>query len=85
MYDFAIVGTSPIAFVRVKYLTRILASLEKIEAEFRHEVLLLRSIAQNAAISCELWLCSKHGTWRFFRVTADGIAEIGPNGMAVAV
>jgi hypothetical protein len=83
MYDFTIVGTNPIAFVRVKYLTRIFASFENIEAEFRHDVLLLRLIAQTTAVSCELWLRSKHGTWRFFRVTGNGITELGHNGMAV--
>ena len=80
MYDFTITCTSPVAFVRVKYTPRILASADEIAAEYRHEVRLLRSITQEAAISRELWLRSKHGTWRFLRVTADGIAELGRDG-----
>jgi hypothetical protein len=35
---------------------------------------------QATAISRELWLRSRHGTWRFFRVTADGLVEIGRDG-----
>jgi hypothetical protein len=31
-------------------------------------------VVQDAAISRELWLRSKHGTWRLFRLTVDGLA-----------
>jgi hypothetical protein len=80
LYDFTIVGTSPVAFIRVKYFPRILALLDEIAAEFRHEIHLLRSITRGAAVSLELWLRSRHGTWRFFRVAADGIVELGRDG-----
>ena len=79
-YDLAITGTSPVAFVRIQYIPRILSSPEDIAAEFRSAVRILRSVTQEVVISCELWLRSKHGTWRFFRVTPDGIIELGRDG-----
>ena len=36
----------------------------------------LRVIARDAAITAELWLRSKHGTWRFFLVTPSTLVEI---------
>jgi hypothetical protein len=32
------------------------------------------------ATAAELWLRSKHGTWRFFLVTPDSLAGIDRNG-----
>jgi hypothetical protein len=34
----------------------------------------------DATISRELWLRSKHGTWWFFRVMAEGLVELGRDG-----
>jgi hypothetical protein len=36
----------------------------------------LRIIARDKAITAELWLRSKHGTWRFFLVMPDSLVEI---------
>ncbi len=48
--------------------------------EFREAILQLKAVTRDTAISLELWLRSKHGTWWFFRVTADGIAGPGRDG-----
>ncbi len=40
----------------------------------------LRIIARDAAITAELWLRSKHGTWRFFLVTPNSLVEIDRDG-----
>jgi hypothetical protein len=80
LYDFTILGVAPIAFVRVKYAARIRAALPEIVACFQEEISLIRLITHDAAISRELWLCSKHGTLRFFRVTNDGLIELGRDG-----
>lgn len=80
LYDFEIVSAIPIAFVRVKRAERILATLLEIAREFHDAIVRLRLVASSAAISRELWLCSKHGTWRFFRVVGDGIIELGRDG-----
>jgi hypothetical protein len=64
------------AFVRVRFTPRILATPADIAYFFREEVLRLRAIMRDVPLTRELWLRSKHGTWRFFRVTAEGIVEI---------
>ena len=80
LYDFVIVSAVPVVFVRVKYTGRILAPLMEIMAEYREEILRLQSISQDTAISRELWLCSKHGTLRFFRITPSGLVGLGRDG-----
>jgi len=82
-YDFTITGTLPIAFIVVRYGPRILAALRDLEREFRNAILQLRSIASDGSVSCELWLRSKYGTWRFFRVVGEGIVEIGRDGKMI--
>jgi hypothetical protein len=86
LYDFTISGTKrkPVAFVSVKYTERIRATLEDISRDCDDRIRQLRSIARDATVSCELWLHSRYGTWRFFQVTLDGIVEIGRDGKALA-
>ena len=36
----------------------------------------LRTMPESAVSSRELWTLSPHGTWQFFRITADAITEI---------
>ena len=75
-YHFTIDATTTGAFVRVRFTPRILAEAADIAFVFREEIVRLRAIMRDVALTRELWLRSKHGTWRFFRVTADGIVEI---------
>lgn len=83
-YHFTIDATTTGAFVRVRFTPRILASPADIAAEFREELVRLRSIMRDVTISRELWLRSKHGTWRFFRVTAEGVVEIDRSGQEIS-
>ena len=48
--------------------------------DFKEEITRLRIIARDAAITAELWLRSKHGTWRFFLVTPNSLVEIDRKG-----
>ena len=84
LYDFTITGTKPLAFVSVKYTEHILMLLAEIARECDEKIRRLRSVAQDTAVSCELWLHSRYGTWRFFRVTADALVEIGRDGKALS-
>jgi len=86
LYDFMISGTKPkpVAFVSVKYTERIRATLEDISRDCDDRIRQLRSIARDATVSCELWLHSRYGTWRFFRVTADALVELGNDGGPLA-
>jgi hypothetical protein len=80
LFDFIIANVKPVAFVRVKYTEHILMMAADVAAECGDEIRCLRSITQDAAISCELWLRSRYGTWRFFRVTADAVVELERDG-----
>jgi len=80
LFHFTINALGIVAFVRVRYTEQILLTIPEIVAEFHSDISRLRAIVQATAISRELWLRSRHGTWRFFRVTADGLVEIGRDG-----
>ncbi len=81
-YDFTITATEPVAFVLVKFAGRILSPLPEIMVTFHDEILRLSLITNNATISRELWLRSKHGTWRFFRITGNGLIELDRTGQS---
>jgi hypothetical protein len=83
-YDFTITGTLPVSFILVRFAPRILAALQDLEVEFRRAIHELSAIAADGSVSRELWLRSKHGTWRFFRIIGNGIVEIGRDGRLVA-
>jgi len=78
--DFMIRTPTQLIFVRVKRFLKILSAPETIESELRDRVLLLRSFPVSDAIVSELWVYSKHLTFRFFRVTGTGIIEIENEG-----
>ena len=84
IYDISIISRLPIAFIRVMFAARIFGAVSEITDDFRDEIKQLRIIARDAAVSAELWLRSKHGTWRFFLVTAFGLTEIDRDGKPLA-
>jgi len=62
------------------FAPEILATTRQLADDFKEEIAQLRIIARDAAITPELWLRSKHGTWRFFLVTPDSLVEIDREG-----
>jgi hypothetical protein len=80
IFDISIISKIPVAFVRVMFAPQILGTIAEMSEEFRDEIAQLRIVARDAAITAELWLRSKHGTWRFFLVTATGLVEIDRDG-----
>ncbi|MFA4826333.1 MAG: hypothetical protein WC593_14370 [Methanoregula sp.] len=40
----------------------------------------LRTLPESAASARELWTLSPHGTWQFFRITAEAVAEVRRDG-----
>jgi hypothetical protein len=62
------------------FAPQIMAAITEIAEDFRDEITKLRIIARDACITAELWLRSRHGTWRFFLVTATGLIEIDRDG-----
>ncbi|WP_292370655.1 hypothetical protein [Methanoregula sp. UBA64] len=80
LYDFTIVSALPLAFVRVTSCSRIHAPAAELANEFRDELFGLGRIPVHTDISRELWLRSRHGTWRFLRLTPDSLVELGQDG-----
>jgi hypothetical protein len=52
-----------------------------IEAENRVRIARLRSVPASAHVLRELWIYSKYGSLRFFRVEDTWLLEIGPDGL----
>lgn len=84
LYDLTIVSTIPLAFVRVTYCAQIFAPVAELSGMFHNDLERLRRIAAHRIISRELWLRSRHGRWRFFRLTEDMLVELGPCGELLA-
>ena len=80
VFDIAIVSKVPVTFARVMFAPEILATTRQLADDFKEEIAQLRIIARDAAITAELWLRSKHGTWRFFLVMPDSLVEIDREG-----
>ena len=83
VFDIAIISKIPVTFTRVMFAPEILATIQQLAQDFKEEIVQLRIIARDKAITAELWLRSKHGTWRFFLVTPDSLVEIDREGKPV--
>jgi len=80
LYDFAIVPAGSVAFVRVKYAPRVLCPNTDLAGEYCTDIARLAMLPVDTAVSRELWLRSKHGTWRFFRVAGESLVELTREG-----
>jgi hypothetical protein len=80
IFDIAIVSKVPVTFARIMFAPAILAGMPELTDYFKKEITGLRPIARDAAITAELWIRSKHGTWRFFLVTPNSLVEIDRQG-----
>lgn len=80
IFDITIISKIPVTFARVMFAPAILASVQELADDFKSEIGQLRIVARDAAITAEIWLRSKHGTWRFFLVTPNTLVEIDREG-----
>lgn len=78
--DFFIRVVTCVIFVRVVRFERITAPVREIEHERRGTLAELRLFPLSHQIQLELWLYSRHGTYRFFRLTDAGLKEIRQDG-----
>lgn len=74
--DFTIVGNGILAMVRLMMILRLHATIAEITIEYAAAVHGLCTIPFGGPLSRELWLYTRHGTLRFFRVTEAGLVEI---------
>ena len=80
IFDIAIISKIPVTFTRVMFAPEILATPRQLADDFNEEIAQLRIIARDKAITTELWLRSRNGTWRFFLVTPYALVEIDRGG-----
>jgi hypothetical protein len=81
--DLVIRTVALVFFVRVVRFDNILASSGEIEYAFRGIIQELRLFPASQQIQAELWVYSKNGTYRFFRLTENGLEEIRQDGEPV--
>jgi hypothetical protein len=79
--DLLITGNGLFVLVRVQLARRIRAGIGEIETEFADAIAGLRLVPRTGPVSCELWLYSRHGTLRHFRIEDARIVEIDCYGM----
>lgn len=77
---FMIRGAGRIIFVRIKRADRLHCTVPELAADYDALIAGLRMLPGAGPVTRELWLYSKKGVWRYFRVTDSGIEETGPDG-----
>jgi hypothetical protein len=78
--DFMILGNGNLVVVRVRKARCIRGTREEIEKEFREPIKGLMYFPSSGLIFKELWIYSRYGIWRFFRIEDTGIVEICQDG-----
>jgi hypothetical protein len=78
--SFVIYIVGLVAHVRIRRVERIRVTVDWLEREAEEDLAALRFIVSSPEISRELWIYTPKGTFRFFRVLADSIAELDRNG-----
>jgi len=73
--DFQVLNNREVVFVRVKRSRCLHCSVAEMEALYRESILRLRAIPLSPSVRRELWVCSRYGRWRFFRIMENGIEE----------
>ncbi len=83
--NFAIFGTDLVALIGIRRTRRIWLAPAEICREFRETIARLKAAVLTSTVMRELWLCSYHGTWRFFRIMGGDLAELDRFGRPVDV
>jgi len=78
--DFFIRTITHVIFVRLIRIEKIIAPASEIEHEHREIISELRLFPQSLQIKRELWVYNKYGTYRFFRLTDEGLEESQQSG-----
>jgi hypothetical protein len=81
--DLLIRTAAYVVFVKTRRTEKITATIAEIEHAYHGLIAELRLLPVSAQILLELWIYSKHGTYRFFRISEAGLAEVDRDGMPV--
>lgn len=80
--DFTITSNGIFALVRIVAGTRLHANIAEISWKYSGAITGLCTIPFGGPVSRELWLYSRYGTMRFFRVLETGLVEIDCHGFS---
>ena len=78
--EFLICGNGLFVVVRVRRARKLFASIADIEEEFADAIAGLRLVNRTGPVSCELWLYTRYGTLRHFRIENTGLVEVNSCG-----
>jgi hypothetical protein len=79
--EFLIIGNGYLAMVRVRKARNLHASILQVEADFSDAINEAGIIPCGGPVSRELWLYSRFGVMRFFRIENAGLSEIDRHGL----
>jgi len=74
--DFAIITNEGVTIISVKMSRSIHGLATDIESHYRETIARLRAVPASVAVACELWLISRYGRCRFFRIRNTGLLEL---------
>jgi len=80
---FAIFGLDFVSLVGIRRARRLRAGKVEICREFHDTIARLKNAVLTSHVVRELWLCSYHGSWRFFRIAGCDLAELDREGRPV--
>jgi hypothetical protein len=80
MADILIAGSGLLAIVRLRKASRLHGPVADIMAAYQDVIDDLRLYPAGGPVTRELWLFSRYGVLRYFRVEDSGIIETGPDG-----
>jgi hypothetical protein len=83
--DLMVSGSGILAIIRIRFAPRLFGTPAEIAREFYEAVALLRLHPAGGPVSRELWLYSRHGVLRFFRVEDNGLVELRADGSVMPV
>jgi hypothetical protein len=78
--NFLILGNEYDTLVRVRRKNRLHCTVPELEREFSETIVRFNGINRAGTLRHELWVYSKYGSWRFFRVEKPGLVEISREG-----
>lgn len=79
-FDFVIFSLFCTWFVKVRRTRSNVSAPEEILHLCSAVIREFRMLPESAVSARELWTLSPHGTWQFFRITADAVTEIRNDG-----
>ena len=82
-FDFVIFSGVCIWFIKVRRTRSNLSELQDIHQLCNADICDFRMMPESAISAWELWVLSPHGTWQFFRITAEAVTEIRSDGSAM--